>query len=299
MVACISQSTTESPINIPTSTGIQTKAPTKQPILLTSTDIPTPIATLSPSPTKDPAEQVIYSPDGHLIAKKYEPYWYPTSVETIEIQSIDGSILRKIPFEGEILGSDGNVLWEIPPQGEQWTGDPHPGLSILDWSQDSQELFFYYSMFFDGNHALWMGYDLQQINIQTGIVKRVLPGNGLMVFSFSENQELLAYVRSQDEPRRIIIRDVKSGTERSIPIITNPDKELQQVGWFIWSPYTKNELVFYTLRNEWLQTFYLDINTMSMRLIYEDWVEEFWFDSWMPDNKLRSYLIPIFSTVQT
>jgi len=112
-----------------------------------------------------------------------------------------------------------------------------------------------------------------------------------MAFSFSKNQEFLAYVRSQDEPRRIIIRNVKSGIESSVSINSDSGRE-SQVGWFIWSPYSENELLFYTLKKEWLQVYYLNTDTMTIRLINENWVQEFWFDSWTSENKLRFKTLP-------
>ena len=170
----------------------------------------------TPSPTRENAEQRVYSPDRLLVAKQYDEASYPTGVDTIKIQDIKGSVLRKIPFEGVILGRDGNVWIEIPAQGEQWKGEPNPSLFILEWSRDNQYLYFYYRLFADGYQPLMDSFDLQRITVNAGFIEKVIPGTGAMAFSFSSNQEYLVYSLSQDMPRRIIIRNTSNGTEKEI-----------------------------------------------------------------------------------
>lgn len=243
------------------------------------------------SPTDEAAEEVVYSPNGRWVAKRYSES-SSVNFDRIEIQDVNGSILWKIPFEGVILGRDGNVWIEIPTQGEPWKGAPNPSIYILEWSRDSQYLYFYYRLFVDGYQPLMDKFDLQRIDVSTGAIEKVLPGTGDMDFSFSQNQEYLVYTRGQDMPRRITIRKISNDTEQSI---SNPewDREIQ-IGGFDWSPYNENELRFITLseNEEQIQTYFLDIKNMSTKLIIEFSREELWFDTWLPNNVFRFKTLP-------
>jgi len=243
-----------------------------------------------PPPTEESADEIIYSPDGLLVAKEYRGSSYSTNTAKIEIQDIKGSILWKIPFEGVILGRDGKVWIEIPAQGEQWKGEPNPSLYILEWSRDSQYLYFYYRLFVDGRQPLMDSYDLQRVNINTGVIEKVLQGTGDMAFSFSPNQEYLVYSRGQDIPRRVIIRNTSSGVEQKISF-PEWDDDLD-IGDFDWSPYSESELQFLTLNEEWLQNYYLNIQELSAKLVFEFRVEDYWNDGWFPNNILRFKTLP-------
>ena len=75
---------------------------------------------------------------------------------------------------------------EIPVQGEQWKGEPNPSIYILEWSRDNQYLYFYYRFFADGYQPLLDKFDLQKINVNTGLIEKVLPGTGDMDFAFPQ-----------------------------------------------------------------------------------------------------------------
>ena len=242
------------------------------------------------SPTTESADEIIYSPDGLLVAKQYRGSSYSTNTAKIEIQNIKGSVLWKIPFEGVILGRDGKVWIKIPAQGEQWEGEPNPSLYISEWSRDSQYLYFYYRLFVDGRQPLMDSYDLQRINVNTGVVEKVLQGTGDMAFSFSPSQEYLIYSRGQDIPRRVIIRNTSSGEEQEISFLEWDDD--LDIGDFDWSPYSESELQFLTLKEEWLQIYYLNIEELSAKLVFEFQVEDYWNDAWLPNNILRFKTLP-------
>jgi hypothetical protein len=244
-----------------------------------------------PSPTRENAEDVVYSPNGLWVAKKYSES-SSVNFDRVEIQNVNGSVLWKIPFEGAILGRDGNVWIEIPVQGEQWKGEPNPSIYIFDWSRDSQYLYYCYRLFADGYQPLMDKFDLQRIDVNTGVIEKVLPGTGDMDFLFSPNQEYLVYTRGQDINRRITIRKTGDETEQSI---SNPewDREIQ-IGGFDWSPYNENELRFLTFSEDWeqIQVHFLDIKNMSTKLILEFQREELWFDAWLPNNVFRFKTLP-------
>jgi hypothetical protein len=210
----------------------------------------------------------VFSPDGDYVAKVYDGYSYPSGRETIEIQDAKGT-----------------VLWPIPYQGELPTGDPRPYLSIYQWSKDSAYLYFYYGFSFDGAHTLWDGFDLRLIDVKTGYIQRVIIGTGLTAFSFSPNERYLAYTRADDSPRVLIIRDMKNGTERSI--IAHPVSENYiRAGWIRWSS-DGREIVYHTIENEWIQVFHVDVDTMHVKMVFEYWVESYWFHGWAENGNLE------------
>lgn len=244
-----------------------------------------------PSQIRERVEEVVYSPNGLLVAKEFRGA-SSINYDRIEIQDVNDSVIWKIPFEGVILGGDGNIWIEIPAQGEQWKGEPNPSIYIFEWSRDSQYLYFCYRLFSDGYQPLMDKFDLQRIDVDTGIIEKVISGKGGMDFSFSPNQEYLIYARGQDNPRRIIIRNTGDGTEQSI---SNPGWGSEiQIGGFDWSPYNEYELTFLTFSENWeqIQVHFLDIKSMSTNLIIEYWREELWYDTWLSNNMLRFKTFP-------
>lgn len=243
-----------------------TKTPTHTP-LPTYTKFPTstPDPNATPSPTPDLADQVVISPDGHFVAKLYSGYIYPTGVETIEIQN-----------------AGAEVLWIIPYQGEVPTGDPRRYLRVYQWAQDGKHLYFYYTFSYDGAHTLWNGFDLQVMNVETGNIQQVIDSDELVAFQFSRNERYLAYTRANDSPRKLFVRDMQTGTERSVT--AHPDSEnYVQAGWIVWSADSK-EIVYQTWEDEWIQVYHVDIATMQTKMVFEYWVESYWFNGWSADG---------------
>ena len=248
-----------------------TKTPTKTP-LPTYTRFPTstPDPNITPSPTPDPAFQIVFSPDGKYVAKLYSEL-SPVPLEKIEIQDMAGK-----------------VIWEIPYQGEIPTGDPRPYLQIYQWSKDSQYLYFYYAFGYDGAHTLWNGLDLQVMNVETGYIQQVTFGERLTAFRFSPNERYLAYTRADDNPRILFIRDMRTGTERSV--IAHPVSENYiQAGWIVWSPDGK-EIVYHTYENEWIQVFHVNVETLQVKMVFEYWVESYWFNGWSVDGESLEFI---------
>lgn len=244
-----------------------------------------------PSPSSEKPEEVIYSPDGLWVAKRFTGQ-SSINLDRIEIQFVNGSVVWNIPFEGVILDREGDVWIEIPPQGEMWEGDPNPTVYILEWSQDSRYLYFYIRYFADGYQPLLDKFDLQRIDVKSGIIEKVLPGTGDMDFSFSPNQDYLIYTRGQDIPRRIVIRKTSNGAEQSVSI-DEWNKDLE-IGGFDWSPYNESEVRFLTFSEDWekIQVYFLDIKNLSTKLIIEFWREELWYDKWLPNNIFRFISLP-------
>ncbi|MBN1149549.1 MAG: hypothetical protein JXA78_19970, partial [Anaerolineales bacterium] len=181
----------------PTEQETTTFSPTSKPTLtLTASNTANTAVSKMPSPTPDPYDKILLSPDGRYVAKLYSEYNYITGRPTIEV-----------------LDNSGSLLWTIPYQRVMPTGDPHPYLRMHEWSSDSLTLYFYYAFHYDGVYTLWDGFDLQSIQVTTGRIQHIVPGAGLMAFAFSPNEQYVAYTRNQDQPRCLIVRNLANGGE--------------------------------------------------------------------------------------
>lgn len=224
-------------------------------------------ATLSETP--DPANQIFFSPDGKYVAKRYDPYGRP---------SLEKPVI-------EIFDDHNELLWQIPYQGEMPTGDPRPSLSIYQWANDSSALYFYYIFRPDGRYNFWDGLDLQKVNIETGIIEQVLPGTEIVAFAISPDGVNIAYARSEDNPRKLIIRNLSTKSEKYINIDVE-SKSPVQLGWISWSPRGENVL-YHVESEEEVWAYYLDVKTLQQKEILRFWLEEYWFDGWAQGEKPR------------
>lgn len=269
----------------PSSTGTRMAttpaSPTKKP---TSTITPTlkPSATILPTAIEKPSPTATYipavfnskdSPNGEYMAIAYDYYW--NSQQAIEIQD-----------------KEGKLIWQIPSQGELPQGDPHPYMGIYYWSNDSSQLYFCYYWFPDGGEikVQWTGYGLQKIDIKTGNIQPVLPGGGYMTFAISPDESQIAYVRKQDQPRIIYVRNLSTGAEKTAYIII-PSENYVTLGNIEWSPNSKG-LVFETQDDNLMsQTIYLNLSTMKQKIIKEYPVLDFsgWavLQGWVDNNTLE------------
>lgn len=245
------------------STVINSTIPTAK-IVSTSADTSTqkPSATIAPPislsetppPTTTPqAFKSLVSPNGEFIANAYSEYQHPSGIQTIEIRN-----------------KKDELIWQVPYQGEQPTGDPSPLLYLFQWSNDSSQLYFYYILSPDGGERAfwWTGYDLQKIDIKTGDIQSLLPGKGFMSFKISPDGTLIAYIRSQDKPSIIYIRNLSTGSEKTA-YVKFGSKNYALVGDIHWSA-TGKELAYQTQTDDFVvQTIYLDTVTMNQKVIRE------------------------------
>ena len=182
----------------------------------------------------------------------------------------------------------GEVLWKISFQGKVPIVDPRRYLHIYQWSKNSTYLYFYYAFSYDGVHTLWDGFDLQVMDIKTGYFQNVIYANSLTAFRFSPDERYLAYTRADDSPRRLFIRDMKNGTERSV--VAHPASEnFVQVGWIDWSADGQN-IVYHSMEDEWVQVFDLNVATMQTKMVFEYWVESYWFNGWSEDGSSLEFI---------
>ena len=198
--------------SVSTVTVTNTFAPTETKMPYpTLTPNPTATVTLSisatPSATPDAAIQILNSPDGKYIAKLYVPY--------------NGSSVERPVIE--IFDEHNKLLWQIPYQGEVPESDPKPSLTTYEWSTDNSQLYFYYVWSPDGGDWAfwWTGYDLQKIDVKTGKIQHVLPGQGFMSFIISPDRTQIAYTREQDKPSIIYVRDLVTGSVKKARVLSD------------------------------------------------------------------------------
>lgn len=120
-----------------------------------------------------------------------------------------------------------------------------------------------------------------------------------MAFAFSPDESRIAYVRRQDQPRRLIIRNLSNGTEKSIGIdLPVEDEETYtQAGWIDWSP-DGNELIYHTEVQEMIQAVHVDIPTMKQKVLFEFLDGKYWFDGWTLNGGLRFIQYPKYEVVE-
>ncbi len=220
--------------------------------------------TLAPSPSTTPTPRVIttpsllstphtldveVSPNGEYFAYAY--FYDPAKQQTLEIKD-----------------KEDKLIWSIPFQAELSPYEPNPTMGIIRWSNDSTQLYFYYYVWLIEGRVTWLGYELQQIDMKTGNVEHVLPGEGEMSFAISPDSTQVAYIRNQDQPRIIYIRNLSTGLEKEAEVIF-ASKNYVAIGNIQWSPNSAG-LFFETQdHNEMLQTIYLNLSTMEQKVIKE------------------------------
>lgn len=232
----------------------------------TQAPVPTKTVSLSLSATPDPFNQVLSSPNSKYVAKRYEP------------SPLEKPIIK-------IFDEQNKLLWQIPYQGEMPSGDPRPSLSIYKWANDSSGLYFYYAFHGDGGYTLTDGLNLQEIDIKTGKIERILPSTENIAFAFSPNDSQIAYGQSENTPSKLIIRNLSTKVEQYINIDISSERAIQ-VGWISWSPNGEGVL-YHVETGEQAWAYYLDAKTLQQREILKFWMEEYWFDGWAQDNNPR------------
>lgn len=227
------------------------------------------LTSATPTPLFGIYVQIRYSPD-----ERYAAVMYPSYIHESGLLSID------------VFTADGELLWSIQDEDRISQGDPHPQLSIYQWSNDSETLYFYNSFSFDGAYTLWNGFDLRMIDIDSGEVVSLLPPDVLQSFAISPDGKRLAYILADDDPLAVVIRELSSGAERRFPIEFEAEGPVQ-AGWITWSPYG-NGLIFHKLQNgAQAQAVYLDIGSGQQVIFMEYFIEYYYFQEWISSGVVR------------
>lgn len=263
ITACYPQNSAENATSLITSTPILKIKPTET---ATSKIIP------SLTPTPKPPDQLIDSPNGEFIAEFDNAYIHPAY----------------FPQVIKILNKDGITLWEIPYQYTVEKANPHPSLKIYGWSKDSNYLYFYYEFNPDGGNTAfwWDGFDIQGINVHTGVIEQLIPSDGFIAFAFSHDETQIAYTRSQDNPSVLFIKNLSTGKEKGVSVL-NTSQNYSIVGDIHWSP-LGNEIAFQTETEDLVvQTIYIDLLTMKQKVVKEYRTFELWFQGWSNNGMLE------------
>jgi hypothetical protein len=235
------------------------------------------------------------SPDGKYTARLKSGDWITTK-DQIEINEINGAL-----------------LWTIPSQLDPPVGDPHPSLNIYGWSKDSSRLYFRYLFLPDGGgfEFWWDGFDLQSIDIATGVIKKVIPVDGSISFAFSPDETKIAYIRADDDPQSIVILTFATGYEKKASI-EGISGQVVVMGNIRWAPDGHN-LAFLVNTQDYLEyIFFLDtfkMNPQKMILspyIYEGWTSNNllrflhgWEDSYIIVDPLNREIISVLQMTPT
>ena len=191
----------------------------------------------------------------------------------------------------EIRNKQDKLIWRIPYQGESPQNSPITTIGIHRWSNDSSQLYFCYAWSPDGGDIFVKEscQGLQKIDINSGEIQPVLP-EGYVVFAISVDESQIAYIRCQNEPCVIHIRNLSTGLEKTAYVIFK-SKNYIAVGNMEWSP-NGNGLAFVTQDNDHMvQTIYLDPNTMKQKVMKENPTFDFsgwaYFQGWADNDTLE------------
>jgi Tol biopolymer transport system component len=168
------------------------------------------------------------------------------------------------------------------------TGWGSSSFIIYGWSRDSSRLYFRYLFLPDGGgfEFWWDGFDLQGIDIATGEIKKVIPVKGTISFAFSPDETKIAYIRADDDPQSIIIRNLDTGYETKIDIDGISD-QVAVIGNILWAPDGKKVAFLADTENYVEYTFYLEVSNMMLRkvMIYE--ITSYFLDGWTENGMLK------------
>ncbi len=196
------------------------------------------------------------------------------------------------PADNRIVVTDnaGNVIWTIPNKYYYWQGDPFPNLHIANWSSDSESLYFYYSRGCEGCGCIlwWDGWHLQRLNMETGEVVAIIPGDEYASFSFgfSPDLEKIAYIKGGIDPLMITIRNLSNGIQYSV--LAEFGAERYRADEINWSP-DGRYVAFRTLGDSTILFSVLNVDTMWVKNIieYPFWDFDFIFEGWTADGNLQ------------
>jgi Tol biopolymer transport system component len=164
------------------------------------------------------------------------------------------------------------------------------------WSHDSSTLYFYYAFSFDGALTLWSGFDLQGLDVASGDTWPLVPSERLIAFAFSPDSFLLAFAREDDQPRRLTLRNLPGGLERTIDIGL-PTDVYTQVGWLSWSP-GGTGLLYWTEADERMNVYYVNERTMRTQHLLGYLGDQYSFQGWVDEAHVQFQLMAASSPIE-
>ncbi len=217
------------------------------------------------------AETILPSPDGKWIA-----YFF-------------GS--QHIDYKLSVANFDNTTIWNINQTNvgaEAWS-------IPYRWSQDSKYLYFNIYVAIDGYVPFYQGAGLQRLDVLNGTVSEILSSGYLsdptydiyswnfVPFSLSPDDKQLAYINNSDNETQLVIRDMKTGKEKSLFF-----KGYSNAGSISWSPQQDQLVLAITKGINWEDTLcsiaLVEVDSLTSKTLVKDKDLDWVFDPIMWTN---------------
>ncbi len=205
----------------------------------------TPVHTPSATPTM--VSQVITTPNAINLAPTNAPTMMPapsaptpTPIRTTLKASVspDGQWLAQgiAEFHGDqvtyrtqmkVMKREGSTGWAMIQEAPIALGYTIP--QPLHWSRDGRYVYFTNRPNPDGCSMFINGADLWRINLATGEQQQVMPAQAIWL-TLSPDERMIAYI-AQGRPKKLVLRDIKTGQERETPLQVENDAFAGRIVW--------------------------------------------------------------------
>jgi Tol biopolymer transport system component len=203
------------------------------------------------------AHTVLPSPNGNWTA-----YFFGYDLETIRLS---------------VTNFDDTVTWNVnqPNFGSEASFTPYR------WSQDGRYLYFNIYVAIDGYVPFYQGAGLQRLDVLNGTVSEVLSNGYLsdstyhiyiwnfVTFSLSPDDKLLAYINLLENGMQLVIRDMKTGNEKSTLF-----EGYSSAGSILWSPQQDQLVLAVTKGTNWSDTLcsieLVELDSLTSRTLVKD-----------------------------
>ncbi len=215
------------------------------------------------------AETILSSPDGNWTA-----YFFGYDVEK---------------FRLSVANFGNTTIWNV-----NQTNVGGEAFTPYRWSQDSRYLYFNIFVAIDGYVPFYQGAGLQRLDVLNGTVSEILSSGyvsdpthhvyrwNFVPFSLSPDDKQLAYTNNSDNETQLVIRDIRTGNERSLSF-----KEYSNAGSIIWSPQQDQIVLAVTKGTNWSNTLcsieLVEVDSLTSRTLVKD--EDLVFDPIVWINK--------------
>lgn len=207
---------------------------------------------------------------------------------TVALPTLGGvSIGESYYTQLKVSRTDGSVTWTI---ADAWS---HFGLGYtaprpFHWSQDGHYLYFTNEPVPDGCVVFVNGSDLQQVDLNSGRVKEIVPPKARWL-SVSPDEKNVAYIYWNGNALDVILHDLATARERTANLVTG---ENVQAGNIIWSPDAQALMLTVAIRpctGKWADSTSIvrvDISTLKQTILIREDKRLFTTDQWSATDKV-------------